>query len=292
MALKKYFFALCLILSISSTAHALDYILQGIDVMTTVNRSVRLAAKLERDLTIPFRPDIKGAKIEFFLEGKKLGEGITNNEGVASITIDGFAAGTHYISAQGPKGSLSRFLVEIADSSTPIFVTDIDHTISDISVWEFLFIPVEKIPELPGASIALNQLSQDYSIYYLTARDDFMVRETKHWLDFKDFPVGAVAFWDFSLFSGQVPRDHGAYKELMLSRLTDRFKNVLVGVGDRPHDVAAYRKFGMRAYYIGKLEEGPIAEGSIIVTTWQQVLDHLEANPIGTLAGDPDFSEL
>ena len=74
----------------------------------------------------------------------------------------------------------------------------------------------------------------------------------------------------------------------MIKDLLKTHSNIQIGVGDKPHDVMAYRAGGLRSYYIG-LPGFELPEHTIVVKSWLEIEEHLEENPIGTLPGDPEL---
>jgi hypothetical protein len=265
-------------------------VIQGHDKLALPGQEVELVVKLEKAKVFPFRSDIKKQMIHFYFQGKLLGEAKTKKDGLAKLKVVFDKKGIKIIKSNlSPKSKYkanqtdNRILVLGADE--PILITDIDHTIADISVREYLRTPDEDIPELFGASKTLNILIEDFHIVYLTARDDYFIKRSKFWLDFMNFPKGPAFFWDFGFWNG-VPFDHGEFKELQIRKLRKMHHKILIGVGDKPHDVTAYRRNGLRAYYIG-LPGEVLAKGTITVRSWDEISKHLLEHPIGSLGGDP-----
>ncbi|MCO4795559.1 MAG: hypothetical protein KC493_17705, partial [Bacteriovoracaceae bacterium] len=267
-------------------------VIQGYDAITAPGVEVTLEVKVERARFFPTRVDLKGQKIHFVQDGNHLGVAKSNNDGVAKLKAVFYTTGLKVITATLDENSkysanVTDNRILVTDPETPMLVSDIDHTLSDISSRDFLRTPDTKIPELPKASEVVNRLNQNITVFYMTARDDAFIKRTKFWLDYKKFPKAPSFYWDFGFWNG-VPYNHGEYKTKVLKDIARTHKKVLIGVGDKPHDVEAYRANGLRAYYIG-LPGFELPKHTIVVKTWEEIEDHLAMNPIGTLDGDPEL---
>jgi len=265
-------------------------ILQGIDGIFAVEEEVVLKAKLERARFFPtYRADIPGELVEFSLNGVELGAALTDGDGVAELPVSVMKPGMHLVEASLPAESdysakVAEVVVLVLSKETPIAISDIDHTISDASPLEVLLKPNSKLKPLKRAVESIKYFSQKFQIIYITARDDMFINKTKDWLSLYNFVKAPSFFWDFA--NGDVPNDHGDYKSWLIGKLKKKFENVLIGFGDKPHDIRAYRDHGLRSYYIGKQNEEIHPDG-IKTPTWQSIIKHFESNPIGSLSSDP-----
>lgn len=266
-------------------------VISGYDVLALPGERIDISVKAEKAKIFPFRTDLKKQNIRFFLGDKYLGKAKTKEEGLAKLSYRFDRPGLYLVKSMiGPNSKYkatptdNRVLVARADQR--IMITDIDHTIADISGTDYLITPDELIPELPLAGSTLRKLKDKFQIVYLTARDDLFIKRSKFWLDFMKFPKGPSFFWDFGFWNG-VPTNHGEYKEAQIRKLKLKHKKILIGVGDKPHDMVAYRKNGLRAYYLGK-PTSYLIKGTISVNSWAELEKHLALNPIGTLPEDPN----
>lgn len=284
---------LLITLVVSFSAHAdakYSAILQGIDGLFAKEEKVVLRAKLERARFFPtYRADIPGELVEFSLNGKDLGAALTDGDGVAELEVDAMTVGLHEITASLPaesefKSKEATVVILVLSKETPIAISDIDHTISDASALQVLLKPNSKLKPLKRAVESIKYFSKKFQIVYLTARDDMFINKTKDWLKLYDFVKAPSLFWDFA--NGDVPSDHGDFKSWVIASLKEKFDNIMIGFGDKPHDIRAYRDHGMRAYYIGKQDEQIHPDG-IKTPTWQSIIQHFESNPLGTLSSDP-----
>lgn len=286
---KTALFATILLFSTFTSAAARNAIIQGYDLITYPRAEVTLEVKVERARLFPTRLDLKGQRIEFYRGETLIGAAISGRDGLAKIKVSFETVGTKVIKAVLSSGlykaNITDNRVLVIKRDSPLLVTDIDHTISDISARDFLITPDTKIPTLLRASEIVNRLSKKFNILYLTARDDAFIKRTKFWLDFNQFPVAPTFFWDFGFWNG-VPSNHGEYKSQVLRKVMKTHRNLLIGVGDKPHDAEAYRANGLRAYYVGP-PGYKLPRHTIYLKTWEAIEKHINTNPIGTLPGDP-----
>ncbi|MFT6069070.1 MAG: hypothetical protein ACJAT2_003011 [Bacteriovoracaceae bacterium] len=290
MKLTPYILVFSSLISFQANAKK-EAVIAGYDNLALIGEEVSISVKAERAKIFPFRTDLKKQDIHYYLGTRFLGKAVTKKEGVAKLKHRFNKKGLYKIkSIISPtskyKADATDNRILVADENSPILITDVDHTIADISGRDYLTTDDELIPELSGASKILNRLKSNFLILYVTARDDFFIKRSKFWLDYKAFPKGPTFFWDFG-FWNDVPSNHGEYKEELIKKLKKKHKKILIGVGDKPHDMRAYRNNGLRAYYIG-LPGFDLPKGTIKVKSWAQIEKHLKANPIGTLAFDPN----
>ncbi len=253
--------------------------LQGYDVLARPGDKVVLRAKLESMATPVFHKDIQGGTVYFELDGKVIGSAVTDGQGWADLAYQvsenagrdltvmcALAPGDKYLAEP------ANILVVIKKNTAPAIVTDIDHTIADVSSAGFLVKSNESVPALSGAPEALTRLSKKYTIIYVTARDDAFMNTTKEWLDLRKFPKGPVFFNDY----GGKSMSSRKYKIAEIARLKKRFPNITAGVGDKVGDAEAYLANGMRAVLIGEKMPEDIPEEARFARSWAEVEKLLE----------------
>ena len=289
MSPKIYFLLIILVVSCATGTGTRSHkaILQGHDALVLNGDQTEIKAKLEDDSML--RRDLKGFSIEFSLNGKIIGVVKTDDDGIAKLRWIPTGLGTYKIGLKlvanpGYKASEHYAIVRVIGEKKLVFVVDIDNTIAMSDPVSFLFGDSSKIRPMPGAQEALKELASRWQILYLTARLDNFVGKTKLWLDYWKFPKAPVYFW--GLF-GNLPFDRSKYKALILNRLRKRHQNILVGVGDRPHDIRAYRQNGLRAYFLNDFGERMPYDDAVRVRSWREILEHLKKNPVGSLRRDP-----
>lgn len=274
------------------THKGLNAFLSGYDGAQAVNQDVTLKAKLEGDGIIPYRRDIPDEEVHFYLDGKMVGKAITDEEGMAVFHYGKLSMGSHRFEASlHPKSDYRSNKAElfhvVIHPEKKVIISDIDHTISNASAWEVLVKPNSKIKPLKNAAKSIHYFQKSgFQVVYLTARDDTFLLKTKEWLNMHHFPKAPSYYWDFN--GDGIPNDHGDYKSQVIAGLKKGLNKILIGVGDKPHDIRAYRDHGLRSYYIGKSSEEIDPDG-IKIKSWDALLDHLASYPMGTLNSDPEL---
>ncbi len=244
----------------SDESESFGYRLTVSDVLAVKGGVTTLAAKVEtRD---PFRIDIVGVRVEFAVNGRLVGSGVTDGDGTAYVrALAPEAAGKSAIRATyGRSSGEGRLFTQSPD--VRFFVTDIDNTISDLDEALVVTTPNSEIPAVEGSTRALQKFADTRGVIYLTARDDYLLDKTRGWLSLRGFPEGATVVNDWRLGGPS----QGEYKERVLSALKSDFPNIEAGAGENLHDASAYLASGMRAYLIGKS-----LAGAITVSGWRDI---------------------
>lgn len=85
-------------------------------------------------------------------------------------------------------------LVDVVDRSTPLFVSDVDGTLTQTESAEFPAMLTGKLPDArPGAADALSALAgKGYRPVYLTARPEWLTGRTREFLAKNGFPPGVI----------------------------------------------------------------------------------------------------
>ncbi|MCF8060042.1 MAG: hypothetical protein K9K67_12145 [Bacteriovoracaceae bacterium] len=167
--------------------------------------------------------------------------------------------------------SCARLNVERLDFTKSItkqvIIVDIDHTIADVSVSEFLFKNYKEIPKLPFSSDVLNALKGKYDIIYLTARHEMFKEHTMNWLKYNNFPEGPVLFWnlvDFPFFDSE-------YKYNRLTSLKEKGINIAFAVGDKDSDIEAYSKHKLKSFIIRDIYNSADYPAVTFVKSWTEI---------------------
>jgi hypothetical protein len=162
--------------------------------------------------------------------------------------------------------------VAIVPRETPIFISDIDHTIADVSSVGFIFKPMKSVLPLAGAREALEVISRRMQLVYLSARDHIFARKTRAWLALHQFPDAPLYLRRRTRFWTVGAADH---KVARLGELRSRFPNLRWGIGDMPGDVRAYALHGISPILIGPRTLPNLPPSTLQVSRWSEVLDHV-----------------
>ena len=169
-----------------------------------------------------------------------------------------------------PAEATGRVFLWPADSR--ILITDVDHTISDLALLKVPFTPNERIPALPGAAVALTELSRTHRIVYLSARDEALYDKTRAWLQEKGFPEGPLFCREFRVSVGQE-----TFKRQFIAEFKKRYPQTVVGIGDQPSDARAYLSNGMAALLLDPEGRAELPAGAVRVSSWREVLQQLDS---------------
>jgi uncharacterized membrane protein YkoI len=147
-------------------------------------------------------------------------------------------------------------------------IVDIDETIS-ITDYPSLFFGIGTDESRPYeyAQDVLTKLSQQFHLMYLTARPQWLTGETRKWLTERGFPPGTVlttarmldVYWP------------GSFKKRAVATLRHTSPNLLIGIGDRSTDVAAYVANGMLAMVVNPRRSTVYHERAVVLKRWRDV---------------------
>ena len=287
---QKHLFILIIAICWQFQAFGKAAFLSGYDDLVTPKHHIKLQVKLEKKSLIPYRSDLPGETIHFYLNDMLLGSDVTDDEGIAYLSYQALPVGAYKFRAKIDKKSryktpAAELYHLVLDENQPIVISDIDHTLSDASAIRVATRSNRSIKPLVNAANGI-QFFQDkgFQIVYLTARDDTFILKTKAWLSMYDFLKAPSFDWDYK--GAGIPQDHGDFKSLVIKNFRLKFNNIMIGIGDKPHDIRAYRDHGLRSYYIGKPGE-VIDEDAIRVGSWDAILEHFKSHPLGSLNTDP-----
>ncbi len=252
------------------------------DQLVQPGEQVKLTAKLERDGPLGVNPDLRDFPLKFIMPGKgEKGEHVvrTASEGIAWKRLfppanekgpDPFTFEVEFEGSGHHKPGKGSGRVFIWPKDAPILITDIDHTISDLSQLTVPLVEAKDNPTLPGAPEALTALAQQYRIVYLTARDDALFNYTVRWLKEKSFPAGPCFCRDF-----HVGQSQEGFKKKFIAELKERFPKVQIGVGDRESDAAAYLAHGITPYIIDPQKKRDLPTEAVRVDSWKEIQERL-----------------
>jgi hypothetical protein len=254
--------------------------IQGYDVLTLPGSKVMLWAKVEDMGALKFAMDIENITVNFTLGNASLGQAVTADNGFACIEYTApanspkdvnitcrclLSPGSDYIAED------ANIYIAVRDNNTQILITDIDHTIADVSSAGFLVKSNEDVQAFANSAEVLGRLSKKYTIVYLTGREEIFMTKTKAWLKLRNFPSGPAFFWDL----GKKPFSSGEYKTEAIKELKKTFPNITVGMGDLVTDAKAYLDNDMRAFIIGESKPDDLPEKARFVKTWLEIENEL-----------------
>jgi hypothetical protein len=132
-------------------------------------------------------------------------------------------------------------LVEVVTKETPMFVSDVDGTLTSSEFVEFKKLLTGKLPDAqPDAAKALTELvARGFHPIYLTARPEWLTHRTREFLADRGFPPGIIH--TTTTVTGAIGGAAAEFKKKELVDLSSKGLNIRWAFGNRPSDDDAYR---------------------------------------------------
>ncbi|WP_437737170.1 LNS2 domain-containing protein [Sorangium sp. So ce1335] len=214
--------------------------------------------------------DLKGERVDIYLlrgcEGawERLGSAMTTGGDATHPEVEGVSdsggrvyfeipaaqrlgPGRHrvHLVVRGDLSSTDSF-IEVVPRGTPMFVSDVDGTLTGTETEEFTTLLTGLLPEVhPHAAAAFHQLtSKGYRPMYLTARPEWLVQRTRDFLEAYGFPPGIV-HTTLGL-TGALGQSAAEYKTAELQHLFESKEMELAwAFGNTETDAEAYDNAGL-----------------------------------------------
>ncbi|MEZ4453670.1 MAG: hypothetical protein R3B09_29720 [Nannocystaceae bacterium] len=213
--------------------------------------------------------DYHGYTVHIFLlrgcEGdwEKLGTAVTSDDG-DNPTVEGvedtggriyfkipedkrLAPGRHRIHmiVEDDKSAVDQY-IDVVPMGAPIFLSDVDGTLTTSENEEFYDLLLGTIPDMnPFANQAFQLLaSKGYRPMYLTARPEFLYKRTREFLTLHDFPHGIVHTTLSK--TGALGSEAAAFKSGELQMLADKGLVPIYVFGNTESDAEAYNNGGIQ----------------------------------------------
>jgi len=194
--------------------------------------------------------DRAGHVVHFLIDGRLYRAAETDQDGIASVTFTPPTPGQYlFTAAFSPNGfadeppSPVQLRVACLPADTPIMIVDLDHT---LVAGGFEQVLIGDPAPLPHSRQVMARLAERFRPVYLTHRPYYFATKSKAWLGRYGYPPGAVLFSDVQGFL----KGSEAYKSAALSDLRRTFKQIRIGIGDKPADAKAYHDNGIAAFLI------------------------------------------
>jgi hypothetical protein len=209
--------------------------------------------------------DLEDEEVDVFVQRdcasgwEKLGTTLTTGGGTAHPTVEGvedrggrvyfeippskrLGPGRHRVRlvVAGDASSTDLFL-DVVPAKTPIFISDVDGTLTSSENVEFVKLLEGELPDThPGAPEALRALAaKGYRPVYVTARPEWLVQRTRDFLDKHGFPPGIVHTSTSPVGAG-FGSSAAAFKSAELAMLAQKGLVPAYGFGNKSSDSDAY----------------------------------------------------
>jgi hypothetical protein len=214
------------------------------DVILSPGGEARLVAAVH-DGPFGIRQSFGDVGVRFYAGEEEVAADRTNRRGLAEAEC-AWAAAAVYEARASVAGRDLRGVGRVFrwDPQRVCIAVDIDETIATTPVKVLLHgSGVDTSQPIPRSVAVLQELARDYQLVYVTVRSRFLLEKTRTWLREQGFPDGpvVVARSIRELFRAE------SYKQRQIEALRAVWPNLLVGIGDRPSDAAAYDENGMLA---------------------------------------------
>ena len=145
---------------------------------------------------------------------------------------------------RGDQTSTSGF-IEVVEPGTPLFLSDIDGTLTTFETEEFVDLLAGVVPDAhPFAAADLSTLqAKGYHAMYLTARPEWLVERSRDFIATRGFPPGIIH--TTLSFEGALGGDAEIYKTEEFQRLADKGLVPTYVFGNTDSDGAAYENAGI-----------------------------------------------
>lgn len=268
------------------------YMLVASDATAVPNEEVSIPCRARKG---DFFLDQEDVAIYYLKDGKVYAIVKTDDEGEGAATFRPTAEGDYPFTVQYyPKRATSSeplsvdVVVTCREPNTPLFVTDIDKTLTLAESRSREVLEGDPKP-MPGAAAALEQLSKDYTIVYLTQRSDYLRVKTRAWFNRHGYPAGPMFMPRLrDIFDG-----NEKFKTCQSIKLRKQFKGPAYGIGDRTTDAKAYAAAGLQPILMDPISDpnnadylrdelkklADLPSGVQVVETWPQVLELVAGKP-------------
>lgn len=176
--------------------------------------------------------------------------------------------------------SVTELFIEVVPPGTPMFVSDVDGTLTGTETEEFTALLSGELPDMhPDASLAFQRLvEKGYHPMYLTARPEWLVGRTREFVDTYDFPPGIV-HTTLGL-TGATGASAATYKTEELALLAGKGMLPAWAFGNTETDAEAYDNAGVmpveqRAFY----QFDDAVFGGRRIESYTELLEEIEALP-------------
>ncbi len=232
-------------------------------------------AQLDEETPLGIRNAREGEAIAFYLDGTRVGQAATDEEGraqlVRKVTAPSNARTWTTKARVGRRELKVDRPIHRWEPDRVILAVDIDHTVSQTDYADLLTdgLDTESQPHA-GAMESLARLQKDYQLLYITARPRILLEKTRAWLRHNGFPDAPL----ITARSVGAMWEQAEIKRRMLSRRREIWPNLLIGIGDKEADVKAYGKNGMLSVILAPDEtpiDGPDTRNVVLLPDWPAI---------------------
>jgi hypothetical protein len=245
------------------------------DQIVQSNKVVFLRARLlSQGLLFRNRP-ISGERVEFLLDGKSLGVGLTGGDGIAVREARVLPPGEHPVTLRLKSTQYdvpeAKARVDVWGLEQPILIVNLAAAVEEKEGGgPSLLEPRFEMAPRPEAVRVLKALAKEYHLLFFTDREESRLAEIKTWLVSHHFPSAPLLAWNI----GEGPATHelelGEHLEALRSA---GWTNLKVGVGATAMDAGPFLKVELKTIILVGEEEDALEmpSGAVKATSWKKV---------------------
>ena len=246
--------------------------------------------------------DLKGERVDVYImrdcEGawEFLGEATTTEEG-EHPTVEGVEDSGGWVYLEIPEdqalelgrhqvhmvvrgdASSADGVIEVVEPGTPIFLSDVDGTLTTFETEEFVDLLVGVLPDAhPFSAAALGTLQEKgYHAMYVTARPEFLVQRTRDFVRVRGFPPGII-HTSLSL-DGALGDEAVEYKTNEFAMLAQKGLVPTWVFGNTESDAEAYENGGIDPLDHRVFYQFTDVHGGRRIESYGELIDEYEAMP-------------
>lgn len=169
--------------------------------------------------------------------------------------------------------------IEVVEQGTPIFLSDVDGTLTTYETEEFVDLLVGEIPSANQFAATALSILQDkgYHAMYLTARPEWLVERTREFIDVRGFPPGIVH--TTLMFEGALGGSAESYKTNELAMLANKGLIPTYVFGNTESDAAAYDNANIQPLESRVFFQFTDPQGGRRIESYGELTDEFEALP-------------
>lgn len=247
------------------------------DAVMRPDGNVNLRAYLERKTGKLAHDSIENHVVRFMVKGHMVGEGKTDDEGLATFsyalrdhTVNSFTAETEI---DGQTLRDARPIFRFKPGRIGIIV-DIDGTVSSTDVSDLMQKEGKKSQPIDWSQRVVQKLATTYNVAFLTARPRAWLGKTRQWVAENGYP-------DVPLYTAPGLRKAmrpGQFKREAIAVAQQSFPDLLIGIGDKESDAYAYGANRMLTVIVGQEPDKDFGNHALLLQNWGMLDRFFDAN--------------
>lgn len=249
------------------------------NTVTTGEQDTFLPALVERGRGF-FAHRLAHVEVSFYAGGKEIARALTDEVGFA-VAVGRIPRGARTLEVRANvNGHALQSEGEVLSwqPGRTVLVCDVDGTISQSDLGTLVHTVLGhtdiKSPAFPDAAEALQSLSKQYNIIYLTDRPVYLRQVSYKWLSDHGFPPGPVICTPDLRTSREVLK----FKQKIIGKMKKLYPDTLIGFGNEETDAEAYAANDMLAIMIDDGKHRRFRSDALYLRTWSRLRQFFDEN--------------